>query len=422
MSAPPVPPLSAEKTSPADPQRLTLAMPIDVRSTSLVLLTLMASIVFLEWAQAVLIPITFAVLLSYALTPVVNWLRRIAKVPKAVGAALTLSLIVGALGVGLISLQPEALNILDLVPRATQKFNLALRGNPTSPPGAVSKIQKAASEIEKAANSAASPASPAVGTGTRAAPEATPFRIRDYVLKGTAGLAAGIGQFVMVLALAYFLLVAGDTFRRTLVRISGDTLSRKKITVEILDEIDSQIQRYLMVQIATSALLGVVAWPVFAWIGLEHAATWACIGAVLHLIPYVGPTAFVAVVALVSYVQFDTLQPVVAIVGSMVGSIGVIAMLVVPWLTQKMGSLNAVTVFVALLVWGWLWGIWGLLLGVPIVMAVKAACERIEDLQVISAFLGHGPPTVATDTSPALGVDTKLLVRRSKAAAKTFSR
>ena len=71
-------------------------MSIDVRSTSLALLTLMASIVFLEWAQAVLIPITFAVLLSYALTPVVNGLKRIAKAPKAVGAALTLSVVVGA--------------------------------------------------------------------------------------------------------------------------------------------------------------------------------------------------------------------------------------------------------------------------------------------------------------------------------------
>jgi predicted PurR-regulated permease PerM len=405
MSAHLAPLSSEEKTSPAELQRLSLAMPIDVRSTSLALLTFMASIAFLQWAQAVWIPITFAVLLSYALTPVVKWLKRIAKLPMAIGAALTLSVMVGALGVGLNSLQPEALNILDLVPRATHKFNVALRGNPTSPPGAVSKIEKAASEIEKAANSAASPGSPAVVTGTRAAPEVNPFKIRDYVLKGTAGLAAGIGQFVMVLALTYFLLVAGDTFRRTLVRISGDTLSKKKITVQILDEIDRQIQRYLIVQIATSALLGVIAWPVFALIGLEHAATWACLGAVLHLIPYAGPTAFVAVVALVSYVQFETLEPVVVIVGSMLASIGVIAMLVVPWLTQKIGSLNAVTVFVALLVWGWLWGIWGLLLGVPIVMAVKAACERIEDLQAISAFLGPGPPKVATQALPVPGVD-----------------
>ncbi|MEO8566986.1 MAG: AI-2E family transporter, partial [Betaproteobacteria bacterium] len=100
-----------------------------------------------------------------------------------------------------------------------------------------------------------------------------------------------------------------------------------------------------------------------------------------------------------SYVQFDTLQPVVVIVGSMLAAVGVIGMLLVPWLTHKVGSLNAVTVFIALLVWGWLWGIWGLLLGVPIMMAVKAVCDRVEDLQPFSAFLGHSPTKLPPDDS-----------------------
>jgi predicted PurR-regulated permease PerM len=374
-------------------------MPIDVRSTSLALLALIALIVFLRWAQEVLIPITFAVLLSYALTPVVEWLRRKAKLHKAVGAALTLALLLGGLGFGLSALQPEALDILDIVPRATQKLSIALRGTPHAAGGAVAKIQKAASEIEKAANTATSPTSAVPVAPAKASPEAPGFRLRDYILMGTASVAAGLGQFIVVVALVYFLLIAGDTFRRTLVRISGDTLSKKKITVHILDEIDSQIQRYLLVQIATSALLGVVAWVVFALVGLENALTWACIGGVLHLIPYAGPTAFVALIALVAYVQFDTVQPVAMIVGSVLASVGVIGLLLVPWLTQKVGSLNAVTVFVALLVWGWLWGIWGLLLGVPIMMAIKAVCDRVEDLQLISAFLGHGPARMTTDDS-----------------------
>jgi predicted PurR-regulated permease PerM len=373
-------------------------MPIDVRSTSLALLAVIALIVFLNWAQAVLIPITFAVLLSYALTPVVDWLKRNVKLHKAIGAAMTLALIFGGLGFGLSSLQPEALDILDLVPRAMQKFTIALRSNPRAPAGAVAKIQKAASEIEKAANSPASPTSTTAVAPAKPAPDAG-FRLRDYLLTGTMGLAAGLGQLGVVVALVYFLLVAGNTFRRTLVRISGDTLSKKKVTVQMLDEIDSQVQRYLLVQIATSALLGVIAWLVFAWVGLDNAMMWGCIGGVLHLIPYAGPAAFVALIALVAYVQFDTLQPVAVIIGSMLASISVIALLLVPWLTQKVGSLNAVTVFVALLVWGWLWGIWGLLLGVPIMMAIKAVCDRVEDLQPISAFLGHGPAKIGTDDS-----------------------
>jgi predicted PurR-regulated permease PerM len=264
----------------------------------------------------------------------------------------------------------------------------------------VEKIQKVASEIEKVANSTASSASTTAVAPTKPAPDASGFRIRDYILTGTMGLAAGLGQLAVVVVLVYFLLIAGDTFRRTLVQISGDTLSKKKITVNMLDEIDSQIQRFLLVQIATSALLGVIAWLVFASTGLANAVTWACVGAVLHLVPYAGPAAFVALIALVAYVQFDTLQPVAVIIGSMLVSVAVIGLLLVPWLTQKVGSLKAVTVFVALLIWGWLWGIWGLLLGVPIVMAIKAVCERVDDLRPISAFLAYAPAKTATDDSP----------------------
>ena len=106
---------------------LGVGLPIDVRSTSLAVLACIAVIVFLRWAQDVLIPITFAVMLSYALTPVVDWLKRKAKLHKAVGAALTLALILGALGIGLSTLRPEALDILDIVPRATQKFSIPAR-------------------------------------------------------------------------------------------------------------------------------------------------------------------------------------------------------------------------------------------------------------------------------------------------------
>lgn len=389
-------PLRPPIESPPEFSPTVLQTPVDVRSTSLAVLAVIAVVGLLWLARAVFIPITVAVLASYALTPIVDWLKKRAKLPKAVGAGVTLAVILIGLGVGLQSLQPEAIQILDIVPRATQKFTTALRRSALGPSGAVEKMQKAAREIEKAAHVAAttstSPAlTPRASAATPAA--ASAFNVWDYVVMGTASAIAGIGQLVVVVALVYFLLIAGDSFRRTLMRISGDTLSKKKITLQILDEINSQIQRYLLVQLATSALLGVVAWLAFAWLGLDNALFWACVGGVLHLIPYAGPTAFVVLVSLVAYAQFDTLQPVGLVIGSMVASVGVIGLLLVPWLTQRVGRLNAVTVFVALLVWGWLWGIWGLLLGVPIVMAINAVCERVEDLQPISEFLGYAPTT-----------------------------
>ena len=385
-------PLRADVKPAAERLPPVLQAPINVRSTSLAVLAFIAVIGLLYFARAVFIPITIAVLASYALTPVVDWLKKRARLPNAVGAGVTLALILTGLGWGLNSLQPQVNQVLDIVPRATAKFSTALRRSALGPPGAIEKMQKAASEIEKAAHAASTTSAPPPTRGTTAAraPADTPaINVWDYVVMGTASAVAGIGQLVVVVALVYFLLIAGDSFRRTLMRISGDTLSEKKITLQILEEINSQIQRYLLVQVATSALLGVVSWLVFASLGLDNALFWGCVGGVLHLIPYAGPTAFVFLVSLVAYAQFDTLQPVVLLIGSMLALVGVIGLLLVPWLTQRTGRLNAVTVFVALLVWGWLWGIWGLLLGIPIVMAINAVCERIEDLQPISEFLGY---------------------------------
>ena len=363
-----------------------------VRSNAIVVLALIAVVVFLQWAQAVLIPITLSVFLSYALTPIVNWLQRKAQLPKSVGAAATLAVILGAVGWGLKSLQPEALDVLDIVSRATQKFSIGIRGNPSEPAGAVEKMKKAATEIERAANTATTTTTTTTSTAgplLRAAPDTSTFKVRDYVLMGTASFIAGMGQLVVVIALVYFLLVAGDSFRRTLIRISGDSLTKNKITVQILDQIDRQVQRYLLVQLVSSALLALLAWVAFSWIGLNNALFWACVGGVLHLIPYVGPTALVVLTALVAYVQFDTVEPVAMIFGITLALVGAIGLLLVPWLTQRVGRINAVIVFVALLFWGWLWGVWGLLLGVPIVMAIKAVCERVEDLRPISEFLGY---------------------------------
>ncbi len=395
MATSPKSPVKTDDVSTAVPAPTVSHTSILVRSNAIVVLALIAVVVFLHWAQPVLIPITLSVFLSYALTPIVDWLQRKAKLPKAVGAAATLAIILGAVGWGLNSLQPEALDVLDIVPRAAQKFSTAIRGNPREPASAVEKMKKAASEIEKAADTATTTTTTTTtttssgGAPTRSAPDTSSFKVRDYVLMGTASIIAGLGQLVVVVALVYFLLVAGDSFRRTLIRISGDTLTKKKITVQILDEIDLQIQRYLLVQVLSSVLLAVVVWVAFAWIGLDNALFWACVGGVFHLIPYAGPTALVVITAMVSYVQFETLEPVAMIVGITLALVGVIGLLLVPWLTQRMSRINAVIVFVALLFWGWLWGVWGLLLGVPIVMAIKAVCERVEDLRPISEFLGY---------------------------------
>ena len=265
--------------------------PIDVRSTSLAILAVLGIGAFLYAARSVFVPITIAVLASYALTPLVNWLKRRLKLPKAVGAALVLGGIGAAAWFGLQALQPQAISILDLVPHAAAKFREAMHPTISRPPSAVDKIKDAAVEIASAANAVAAPV-PASATATRPAsvpPAAPPINVTDYVLTGTASLAAAAGEIIVVVALVYFLLITGDNFRRSLMRINRDTLSEKKITIQILDQIESQIQRYLIVQIVASALLAVSAWIIFYASGLDNALAWACIGGVLHLVLLRGP-------------------------------------------------------------------------------------------------------------------------------------
>ncbi len=373
---------------------LKFSAPLNVRSTSLAALAILSMIYFLRMAQAVFIPVTIAIVTACALAPMVRWLRRYAHVPKPVGAGAILLLLCALLVMGVNSLQPQLLHILDVVPRATAKFSEAMRATALKQDGALQKLNRAATEIERAAAAANTPGAPPRRASSRppAAPADPPINVRDYIMMGTANAVAGFGQLVVVLSLAYFLLISGDSFRLALVHASGPSLAKKKMTLRIFAQIVEQIQRYLRLQIATSLLLGAVVGIAFIALGLDNALFWAWCGALLHMIPYVGPAVFLVIVSMVAYVQFETWVPVAAVVGSILLSTGIIGLLLVPWLTQKVSRLNAVTVFVSLLFWSWLWGTWGLLLGIPVMLAVNVICERVEGLQSVSHFLS-GMPT-----------------------------
>jgi len=235
------------------------------------------------------------------------------------------------------------------------------------------------------------------GGGTPAAPnrgvahvvvEKPRFELRDYVWSGTVGLASLLGQTVVVMFLTYFLLISGDTFRRKLVKIVGPGLAEKRLTVQALDEINAQVQRYLIVQLLASVGVGLTTGIAFAWIGLKHATVWGIAAGVLNLVPYVGNLAVTAAASLVAFVQFGEVRMALVVAGSSMAIDTVKGYLLVPWATSKASSMNPVAVFVGVLAWGWMWGVWGLLLGLPILMGVKAVCDRVDHLKPIGELLG----------------------------------
>ncbi|MDQ6882194.1 MAG: AI-2E family transporter, partial [Pseudomonadota bacterium] len=169
----------------------------------------------------------------------------------------------------------------------------------------------------------------------------------------------------------------------------GDKFSEKKLTIQALDEVTLQIQRYLLVQVFTSLLVAAATWLAFLWIGVQHAAVWGLVAGVLNFIPYVGSIIFTAGSAAVGLMQFGSIEAAVLIAGVSLSIHTISGYVLTPWLTSRTSRMNAVTVFVGVLAWGWLWGIWGFLLGVPILMVVKAVCDRVDHLKPVGELLGR---------------------------------
>ena len=197
------------------------------------------------------------------------------------------------------------------------------------------------------------------------------------------------GQAILVMFFSFFLLASGDLFKRKLVRVAGPSLEKRKVTVSILDEINSQIERFLLVHLVTSVIVGTATWLAFRAIGLEQAGVWGIAAGVFNNIPYFGPMIVSAGTAVVAFLQFGTISMALYVAGIALAITTVEGWLLMPLLTRKMARINEVSVFLALIFWSFVWGIWGTLLAVPMLMSVKACCDRIEQLKPIGELLGE---------------------------------
>ncbi|MDO9459541.1 MAG: AI-2E family transporter [Alphaproteobacteria bacterium] len=354
---------------------------------SLTVLAVLGAVFMLYWARAFFIPLMFGVMISYALSPLVKMMQK-CRIPRALGAAILLTGIVGSIGFLAYSLSDQAVATVESLPDAVDKFRKALRTEQGASNSAMRKMQNATSDLEQAARNIPVTEPTAPKGVTRVQIEKPKFSIQDHLWAGMMGAAGVAGQVTIVIFLAYFLLVSGDGFRRKIVKINGPTFARKKITLQAMDEITNQIQNYLLVQLFTSFVVGVVTWLVFLWIGLEHAAIWGIAAAIFNIIPYIGAIIVTIGIALVAFLQFGTFGMAIWVSGLALVITNLEGLLLTPWLTSRASQMNAVAIFAGVLFWGWLWGVWGLLLGIPILMTIKAVCDRVDDLKPIGELLG----------------------------------
>jgi predicted PurR-regulated permease PerM len=344
------------------------------------LLASIALVAMLHLARAFFVPLLFGILVSYALRPIVNSMERF-HVPRAIGAAMVLAVMVGGLGWIALSQSDDTQEIVEKLPDAARKLRHSLSALHSKGAGTLHRMQEAARELQNAAADAGWKSS---------APQAPDISIqlRDFLLAQTTLLFTFAAQGPIVLLLTYFLLASGSHFRRKLVQFVGPSLSRKKDIVRILEEVEVQIQRYLFVMLVSNALVAITTWVVFAMLGLEHPGVWGVAAGILHFIPYLGTVAIALASGIAGLLQFGSFPQALSVAMASVIVAGVVGMIFTTWLQGQVAKVNTAVLFIVLLFFGWLWGVAGLLLGAPLLAVVKVVCDHVESLNTLGELLG----------------------------------
>lgn len=367
---------------------LTVHAPVDARGLALGILAIVALIFALDWMQKFFVPLLLGILLAYTLNPLVAGLERI-RIPRVLGTSMVVVTVVCALVLGAYSLRGQMQTILTQLPEAASKLSAGFTSMRDDPGGNMQKMQTAVGEMEKATSQESSIPQGRKQRPTHVVIDTPGFKLGNFMWAGSMGALDFIGQATMVIFLAFFLLAGGDTFKRKLVRLTGPSLSRKKITITILDDINDSIQKYLFMLLVTNMVLGLLTWIALHLIGLENAGAWAVAAGLLHVIPYAGPIFTATATGMAAFMQFDSFSMALLVAGVSLAIATVVGTFVTTWMTGKIAKMNAAAVFVALLFWAWLWDIWGMLLGIPIIVIVKVVSQHVEQMQPVAELLGE---------------------------------
>ena len=359
---------------------------INIRSMSLIVLTSIASLYFIDWAQPVLLPLVVAVLISYALDPLVATLDRI-HIPRPLGAALVLCALIAILAAASVPLKQEAMAMLDKIPQAIKELQREDASASEDEESIMEKAQIAAKQIEETAEkSQEEPAVQAGVTPVRVVDE--PMDVRDYVIRNSPATIVLISQMFSVLLLVFFLLSVGKLYRRKIVRISGPSFRRMRKAARIMNELHHQVRRFLFVMVISALFVGILTWLAFLLLGVEQAALWGVVAGIASGVPYLGPFLVLVGSGVAAFLQFGELNTAVIVALTSLVITSIQGNLLMPWLTSYVSSLNAVAIFIGLLFWGWLWGPVGLIVATPILMIAKSVCDYVVNFRPVGELLG----------------------------------
>ena len=342
--------------------------PVSWASVSVAGLFVLASFYTLHFAQAFFMPVVLAILLDFLLKPLVRGLNRL-RIPEAVGAALVLCGMLALGSYALYSLSTPAAAWLGRAPRSLAQAEYKLR-----------ELRK---PMQKVGETAEQLARMTDGDAPAATVEVRTSDVRDSLLHGAREF---LVQSVAVIILLYFLLASGDLFLRKLVRVLP-TFRDKKRAVEIARETEHHISSYLLTVTLINTGLGIAVGLAVNLAGVPNPVLWGVMAGVLNFVPYLGATVGIGILAVVSLLTFESPWYALVPPGLYLAIATIEGNFVTPVLLGRQFTLNPVMVFVCLAFWGFLWGIPGMLVAVPLLAIFKIFCDHVEPLLPVGEFL-----------------------------------
>lgn len=358
----------------ADVRRDGLATPIAIR-----VLAVLVSLFFLREAKPLLIPIAIGVLISYALEPVVAWLER-HRLPRVFAASAVLLVILAAGAGTAYNLRDDAAHLVSSLPHWLQQARERV----------MEQLGPEAGQVVSGGLPPGGGESSSGGTANqRSAPsaDAAGGAVGSLVQQTASALFSAAGQAVVVLFLVLFLLISGHRVRDRIVEIAGPDPQRKQTVATIIDDINAQTQRFLLVLLVTAVIVGVATWAALAVMGVPNAALWGFLAGVFNSIPYFGPVIVSGGLFLVGVTQGGGLTQGLQMAGVALVITSIEGWLIHPPLMGKAERMSALAVFLGLLLWTWVWGAWGTILAVPMLVVVKSVADHVEGLRPLGRLM-----------------------------------
>jgi predicted PurR-regulated permease PerM len=352
--------------------RQALQGPFGVRSFAITGLFILAAFYTLYFGRAFFLPIVLSLLLNFLLSPVVRGLKKL-HIPESLGAGLVILSLLGLLGLGIFELSAPAYDWIGKAPQSLHRIEGRIRDLKRP----VQTMSKATEQVEKIAK---------VAGGPGAAPvQVTTESLGSKVLSRATELVA---DAVILFILLFFLLASGDMFLRKLIKMLPN-LEDKKRAVEIARQIETEISVYLTTITLINVVLGLAVWGALALAGVPNPLLWGVVATFANFVPFLGPITMILVLTMVGLLTFPDLPHALIAPGAFLGLHFLESYLLTPMILGRRLTLNPVVIFLGLTFWGWMWGIAGAILAVPIMMVLKIFCEHSEPLAPIGEFLGN---------------------------------